>query len=130
LSSKFFPPTEKDVPEQSAPQNDGESPSPELLAAKLPDPPTADPSLLDLPEAKKQKVNSGDLGQSVSRAEDKSEDEWEQVDRSEGAEERLDDEPVEVDQAPSAADVQSVQSSGTIDMDESQPAESLLHRDW
>lgn len=74
--------------------------------------------MYDQPEAKKQKFNPGDLGQ--SRSGDKSEDDWEEVDRSEGGPvENLDDEPVEVDKGPSPADVQSVQSSGIIDSDES-----------
>lgn len=69
--------------------------------------------------------------QSVSsRTEEKSEDDWEHIDDSEGGHiEGLDDEPVEVDKAPSAADVQSVQSSGIIDTDESSGENSLV-KDW
>ncbi|OJJ36519.1 hypothetical protein ASPWEDRAFT_108947 [Aspergillus wentii DTO 134E9] len=136
LIPKFFPPTEQDLPHASASQkseeSDGESsPSPEVLAAKLPDPPTVDPALDGQPNAKKQKIQTENLEQSIKTETEKSEDDWEEVDKSEGSPiERLDDEPVEVDKAPSAADVQSVQSSGIIDMDESQSAESLLGKDW
>lgn len=54
------------------------------------------------------------------------------MDKSEGGPiERLDDEPVEVAKAPTAADVQSVQSSGIIDFDEPASAESsMLVKDW
>lgn len=83
------------------------------------------------PEAKKQKVKTEELGQSFNKIEDKSEDDWEEVDKSEGGPiEKLDDEPVEVDQGPSAADVLSVQSSGIIDTDESQSRENFLQKDW
>lgn len=135
---KIFPPTEQDLPQsstQSGSQSkaDGESsPSPELLAAQLPDPPTVDPNLDGQPEAKKQKFDSEDLGQSIITMTDaKSEDEWEEVDRSEGGPaEKLDDDPVEIDRAPSAADVHSVQSSGILGTDEVRSAASMLEKDW
>lgn len=91
-----------------------------------------DPDLDDKPEAKKQKIESEDLGQSsITIIDEKSEDDWEEVDRSEGTPaERLDDEPVEVDRAPSAADVHSVQSSGILGTDEVHSVGNLLEKDW
>ncbi|KAL2222643.1 LRP16 family protein [Thermoascus aurantiacus ATCC 26904] len=138
---EYFPPTEQDLPQSSAEHSEpkaqeGESlTSSETLAAKLPDPPTSEPALDGQPEAKKQKVNNADDTANhvlVSKEDLKSEDEWEEVDKSEGGPiERLDDEPVEVAKAPTAADVQSVQSSGIIDFDEPASAESsMLVKDW
>ncbi|PYH97390.1 hypothetical protein BO71DRAFT_396219 [Aspergillus ellipticus CBS 707.79] len=61
----------------------------------------------------------------------KSDDDWEEVDKSEdGRTERLEDEPVEVDRPSSATDVQSIQSSGIIDMDGSHMSDSLMAKDW
>lgn len=84
------------------------------------------------PEAKKQKVQSEDLAQSAtSKTGDKSEDDWEEVDRAEGGpSERLEDEPVEVAQGPSAADVRSVQSSGILDEPVNHASENMLAKDW
>lgn len=125
-SRKYFPPAKF----QSQSQSDSESsPPPEILA--LPDPPTAEPTLRQpgQPEAKKQKVNRADSEQSHKTGE-KSEDDWEEVDRSEGGPvESLDEEPVEVGKS-SAADVHSVQSSGIIDSNESTTADNLLLKDW
>ena len=106
-----------------------------MLAAKLPDPPTVDPSLDGEPETKKQKVDADHADQSSkSYFEDfsiKSDDDWEEVDKSEdGRTEKLDDEPVQVDSPSSENDVQSVQSSGIIEMDDSHMSESLLAKDW
>ncbi|KAB8259118.1 hypothetical protein BDV32DRAFT_124577 [Aspergillus pseudonomiae] len=134
----IFPPVEQDLPSDNIPKTesqsiaDGESsPSLDLLAAKLPDPPTVDPTLDGQPGSKKQKINASDEQSSSIQTEDKSEDDWEEVDKSEdGRTERLDDEPIEVDRPPSAADVQSVQSSGIIDMTDSQSTGSLLGKDW
>ncbi|KAF7589419.1 hypothetical protein BBP40_004323 [Aspergillus hancockii] len=135
----IFPPVELDLPCGSAkevdaqPTADGESsPSLEILAAKLPDPPTVDPTLDGQPGSKKQKVNTERVVQnSKIHTEDKSEDDWEEVDKSEdGRIERLDDEPVEIDRPPSVTDVQSVQSSGIIDMSDSHSTGSLLGKDW
>ncbi|OJK04955.1 hypothetical protein ASPACDRAFT_74485 [Aspergillus aculeatus ATCC 16872] len=148
----FFPPEDQDVPsndithEQSESQStstDGESLlSSEVLAAKLPDAPTMEPGLDGQPETKKQRVNETATTQrGKSYIEDfsiKSDDDWEEVDKSEdGRTERLDDDPVEVDRPPSATDVQSVQSSGIIDMDGSQSSsdgilskDSLMTKDW
>ncbi|KAB8230435.1 hypothetical protein BDV23DRAFT_156473 [Aspergillus alliaceus] len=134
----FFPPVEQDIPSSSGQKvesqstADGESsPSLDLLAAKLPDPPTVDPTLDGQPGGKKQKVNTTDGQSNKFHTEDRSEDDWEEVDKSEdGRTERLDDEPVEVNRPPSAADVQSVQSSGIIDMTDSQSTGSLLGKDW
>lgn len=91
-----------------------------------------DPVLDGEPEAKKQKVDSEDLGNSiVTMTDERSEDDWEEVDRFEGGPtERLDDEPVEIGRAPSAADVHSVQSSGILGADETRLASSLLEKDW
>lgn len=84
------------------------------------------------PEAKRQKVDPDDLGNSITTTTgEKSEDDWEEVDRSEGGpSEKLDDEPVEVDRAPSAADVHSVQSSGILEADEHRLASNMLEKDW
>jgi hypothetical protein len=103
-----------------------------MLAAKLPDPPTVEPALDGQPGSKKQKVNTdGVVQNSKIHTEDKSEDDWEEVDKSEdGRTEGLDDEPVEIDRPPSVTDVQSVQSSGIIDMADSNSTESLLGKDW
>jgi len=78
---------------------------------------------------------------------ERSEDEWEEVNRSEDEgdkferlrrseidrSEETDDEPVEVDRASSAADVHSVQSSGILGMDGSHEYRSvgnMLEKDW
>lgn len=123
--------------QESSPQaqDDGESsPSPELLAAKLPDPPTVDPALEGQPEAKKFKVDTAHKGKSediIMKSDERSEDDWEEVSQTDdGRTEKLDDEPVEVGRPPSAADVQSVQSSGIIDSTESHSSGSLLEKDW
>ncbi|GKZ39113.1 hypothetical protein AbraIFM66950_011898 [Aspergillus brasiliensis] len=137
----FFPPEDQGVPSASSdrePQleSDGESSkSAEMLAAKLPDPPTVDPALNGEPETKKQKVNADETERSGrSYMEDfsiRSDDDWEEVDKSEdGRTEKLDDEPVEVDRPPSATDVQSVQSSGIIEMDGSNVSDNALAKDW
>ncbi|GAQ04097.1 O-acetyl-ADP-ribose deacetylase MACROD1 [Aspergillus lentulus] len=141
----IFPPVEQDLPRHSTHSEvptdttAESSPTPELLAAKLPDPPTADPALEGQPENKKQKLNADDIKPSAdaksegvqSKVDDKSEDDWEEVDKSEGGPaERLDDEPVEIERAPSAADVQSVQSSGIIEEGASHPVENYLAKDW
>ncbi|RAL11251.1 macro domain-containing protein [Aspergillus homomorphus CBS 101889] len=142
----FFPPEGQDVPsttsgspnEQTQSQStntDGESLlSSETLAAKLPDAPTLEPGLDGQPETKKQRVNVTDTEQrGKSHMEDfsiRSDDDWEEVHKSEdGRTERLDDDPVEVDRPPSATDVQSVQSSGIIDMDGSQSSDGILAKD-
>lgn len=106
----------------------------------MPDPPPGDPVLYGQPEAKKQKtIKPDDIGQSFTilhnRPEDKSEDDWEEVDGSEGGPpsiERLDDEPVQVDKVPSAVDVQSVQSSSSVaDLeDEFRSPDNFLGKDW
>lgn len=141
----IFPPVEQDLPhhithsEVPTETTAESSPTPEMLAAKLPDPPTADPALEGQHTNKKQKLNADDLKSSAaakaegvqSRVDDKSEDDWEKVDKSEGGPaERLDDEPVEIERAPSVADVQSVQSSGIIEEDVSHPVENYLVKDW
>ncbi|KAL2855283.1 hypothetical protein BJY01DRAFT_9800 [Aspergillus pseudoustus] len=128
----FFPP----VDEYQDPGNGDaskESSSPEDLAATLPDPPTVEPRLEGQPESKKLKVAS-DAGTQTTHvptfSEDKSEDEWEEVNKSEaGRTETLDEDPVEIDRPSSATDVQSVQSSGIIDdMVHSQSTDSFLDR--
>ncbi|RAH49244.1 macro domain-containing protein [Aspergillus brunneoviolaceus CBS 621.78] len=148
----FFPPEDQDVPSNGIPHEQSESQptstdgesllSSEVLAAKLPDAPTMEPGLDGQPETKKQRVNETATTQRGKRyIEDfsiKSDDDWEEVDKSEdGRTERLDDDPVEVDRPPSATDVQSVQSSGIIDMDGSQSSsdgilskDSLMTKDW
>lgn len=88
------------------------------------------------PEAKKQKVNADETETLhhviISKDDLRSEDDWEEVDKSEGGPiERLDDEPVEVAKASTAADVQSVQSSSIIDFDEPASTESsMLVKNW
>ncbi|PLB33193.1 macro domain-containing protein [Aspergillus candidus] len=139
----FFPPENQNASEASGQtgmkDTSESSPSPELLAAKLPDAPTVDPASDDLPERKKQKVNADDPGQSTNvqsdhilpRSDERSEDDWEEVDKSEdGRTERLEDEPVQVDGPPSPTDVQSVQSSGIIDMDGSHSTEGSFAKDF
>lgn len=145
VDSLIFPPVEQDLPhhithsEVPTETTAESSPTPEMLAAKLPDPPTADPALEGQNTNKKQKLNADDIKSSAaakaegvqSRVDDKSEDDWEKVDKSEGGPaERLDDEPVEIERAPSVADVQSVQSSGIIEEDVSHPVENYLVKDW
>ncbi|PYH48681.1 LRP16 family protein [Aspergillus saccharolyticus JOP 1030-1] len=141
----IFPPEDQEVPsttdggiEQTESQpasTDGESlPSSAILAAKLPDAPTMEPGLDGQPETKKQRVNeTGTEQRGKSHIEDfsiRSDDDWEEVDKSEdGRTERLDDDPVEVDRPPSATDVQSVQSSGIIEMDGSQSSDGILSKD-
>ncbi|KAL4921984.1 hypothetical protein BDW62DRAFT_99917 [Aspergillus aurantiobrunneus] len=109
------------------------SPSPEVLAASLPDPPTAEPTLEGQPESKKQKVSATDVGCDAGTqtthvpafSEERSEDEWEEVNKSDAG-----DEAVEVDRPSSATDVQSVQSSGIIDdMVHSQLTDGFLGKD-
>lgn len=144
MVSLIFPPVEQDLPHNNAQpesqvKTDSESSSSaEVLAAKLPDPPTADPRLEGQPETKRKKVNSEDLESTVelqpedyrSRSDYRSEDDWEEVDKTEGGPtERLDDEPIEIDRA-SAADVHSVQSSGIIERDDPQIAVNMLTKDW
>ncbi|KKK15861.1 hypothetical protein P175DRAFT_0515633 [Aspergillus ochraceoroseus IBT 24754] len=145
----FFPPDEQDIPQASYPPADSpelankdsyesSSPSPELLAAKLPDPPTMEPTLAGEPECKKHKIST-DAGTQTARVasfpddksvDDRSEDDWEEVDRSEdGRTEKLDDEPVEIDRPLSPTDVQSVQSSGIIDMVQSHSTDGFLEKD-
>ncbi|OJJ44395.1 hypothetical protein ASPZODRAFT_121738 [Penicilliopsis zonata CBS 506.65] len=128
---QFFPPTQLDHESLVQSTNGESSPSPELLAATLPDPPTMDPvpDYEPQPKHKKMKINSGDSPQVIG--DKKIEDDWEEVGHSEDEPiETLDDEPVEVDNAPSAADVRSVQSSSILDMDDSHSSENLLQKDW
>lgn len=135
--SKYFPPTEQDLPSgnsQSKPAGESwPSPSPEILAPKLPDPPTVDPALdfHHQPDAKKQEKvskpdDSAELGQSFASVHG-TDDEWEEVEPVE----KLDDEPVDVGKAGSVADVQSVQSGSVVDPDEAQsPVTNMLAKDW
>ncbi|KAJ0423670.1 hypothetical protein BJY00DRAFT_42304 [Aspergillus carlsbadensis] len=128
----FFPPVEGSQDAGNGHSSKG-SPSPEVLAATLPDPPTVEPRLEGQPESKKLKVAS-DAGTQTTHVpvfpDDKSEDEWEKVNESEaGRTETLDEDPVEIDRPSSATDVQSVQSSGIIDdMVHSQSTDSFLDR--
>ncbi|KAJ5818101.1 O-acetyl-ADP-ribose deacetylase MACROD1 [Penicillium riverlandense] len=109
---------DEDAYEEVIPES-APSPSPSDLAARLPDAPTADPASFGQPDAKKQKTDADAT---------KLDDDWEEVHRSEGEPaEMLDDEPVEIDKAPSAGDVQSVQSSGILDGSET---ENRLGKDW
>jgi O-acetyl-ADP-ribose deacetylase len=117
--SDYFPPAEQNLSfrtkSQTKPDVEGESSSsPETLVARLPDPPTAEPVLKGQPEAKKQKVGADDtLLPSKSVDDLKSEDDWEEVEKDDVSPvEQIDDDPVEVDKAPSTADVRSVHSSG------------------
>ncbi|KAL4783183.1 hypothetical protein BJX76DRAFT_330571 [Aspergillus varians] len=116
------------------------SPSPEMLAASLPDPPTAEPTTLEgQPDSKKQKISASDAGCDAGTqtahipafSEERSEDEWEEVNNPEASRtETLDDDPVEIDRPSSATDVQSVQSSGIIDdMVHSQSTDGFLGKD-
>jgi hypothetical protein len=79
---------------QTKPDVEGESSSsPETLVARLPDPPTAEPTVRGQPEAKRQK------GSAVRSTDDiKSEDDWEEVEKGDVSPvEKIDDDPVEVD---------------------------------
>lgn len=139
---RYFPPTEQDLPSSPAasrpiPESESSSPSPEVLAARLPDPPTTDPATYGQPEAKKQKLDADSRDESVvaKPEDDKSEDDWEEVDKSECSVERLDDEPVKIDEALSTADADetqsaSAQASRIIALDESHTTENLLTKDW
>lgn len=118
LLPQYFPPTDQDVPSHPEPQDSPEQEtepqpqhSPEVLAAKLSDAPTSDPAEPTHPTPKKQKLDSDDTSNNKNsdREEEKSEDDWEKVDQP--AVEKLDDEPVQVDKAPTPADVHSVVSS-------------------
>ncbi|EER24676.1 hypothetical protein D8B26_004968 [Coccidioides posadasii str. Silveira] len=112
LIPQYFPPTQSDIPQPPAkektPTAEENAPPSPGLAAKLPDAPTSDPVNPREPDIKKPKLEPD-----LDREEDKSEDDWEKVDQCEGIAsiEKLDDDPVEVDKAPTAADVQSVVSS-------------------
>ncbi|KMU75871.1 ymdB [Coccidioides immitis RMSCC 3703] len=112
LIPQYFPPTQSDIPQPPAkeetPTVEENAPPSPGLAAKLPDAPTSDPVNPREPDIKKPKLEPD-----LDREEDKSEDDWEKVDQCEGIAsiEKLDDDPVEVDKAPTAADVQSVVSS-------------------
>jgi O-acetyl-ADP-ribose deacetylase (regulator of RNase III) len=121
LIPDYFPPAEQNLhhsfhtKSQTKPDVEGESSSsPETLVARLPDPPTAEPVLKGQPEAKKQKVGADDTILPSKSVDDlKSEDDWEEVEKDDVSPvEQIDDDPVEVDKAPSTADVQSVHSSG------------------
>ncbi|KAE8146271.1 hypothetical protein BDV25DRAFT_162805 [Aspergillus avenaceus] len=134
----IFPPVEQDLPKSTSLKSESQStaagessPSLEMLAAKLPDPPTVDPAAAGQPGSKKQKVDTDDATQnSKFHTDERSEDDWEEVDKSDdGRTEQLDDEPVEV-RPPSPTDVQSVQSSGIIDMVDSHSTGSLMGKDW
>ncbi|KMU88310.1 macrod1 protein [Coccidioides immitis H538.4] len=103
--AQYSPPTQSDIAQPSAKEETSTvevnaAPSPGL-AAKLPDAPTSDPVNPREPDIKRSIIDN------------KSEDDWEKVDQCEGIAsiEKLDDDPVEVDKAPTAADVQSVVSS-------------------
>ncbi|OAX82820.1 hypothetical protein ACJ72_02824 [Emergomyces africanus] len=124
LLPKYFPPTERDLSteiEQALEEPSYPSSSPATLAASLPDPPTSEPTLEGQPGAKKPKVaNEVSGSRPLDREGERSEDDWEKVDQAEVTNtvaERLDDEPVELDDAPTSADVQSVVSS-TADIKE------------
>lgn len=99
-----FPPVEEETPTDSKQKV---SHSAEALAAKLPDAPTDDPNAHDGHMAKKLKIDSskGDG--------DRSEDDWEKVDKAES--EKLDDEPVNVAKASTATDVESVSSAADLE---------------
>jgi len=136
----YFPPTEQVPPASSkdvetAPETETESSSdPPTLAATLPDPPSSEPTVEGERDSKKLKVASGGSKNRVTGKEDeRSEDDWEEVDKAEGSAangppEKLDDEPVEVDSAPTPADVQSVESS-TADLGEGVSVEERLQKD-
>lgn len=118
MNSQYFPPTESDIKpapvKEDTPTPAEEAQSAELLAAKLPDPPTSDPVVPDERNPKKPKLDSAasDI-HLLDRDEERSEDDWEKVDEPDCVTptERLDDEPVEIAKAPTAADVRSVVSS-------------------
>jgi hypothetical protein len=110
------------------------SSDPPTLAATLPDPPSSEPTVEGQRDAKKLKVSlSGSKNRPIGKEDDKSEDDWEEVDKVEGSAaneppEKLDDEPVEVDSAHTPADVQSVESS-TADLGENMSVDGRLQKD-
>ncbi|KAL4980782.1 hypothetical protein BDW66DRAFT_37785 [Aspergillus desertorum] len=147
----FFPPVEHSLERSSKSEadadanadaeadkeaaNDVSSSSPSVLAASLPDPPTAEPTLEGQPESKKKKLSArpSDSDPDDRQLSDlRSEDEWDAIEPVEARTshftytEALDSEPVEIDR-PSTTDVQSVQSSGIIDyLSQSQSTDGFL----
>ncbi|KAK2741136.1 hypothetical protein FQN57_005738 [Myotisia sp. PD_48] len=129
----YFPPTEANL---STSQLDSRkrdesnaqgSHSPEAIAASLPNAPTSDPITKEetLPGPKRAKLSPDNSTIVAKEDDDKSEDDWEKVEQpktggraSRNGNERLDDEPVEVANAPTAADVRSV--SSVADLESSQ----------
>ncbi|KAL4998282.1 hypothetical protein BDV10DRAFT_185325 [Aspergillus recurvatus] len=118
--------------------------SPSVLAASLPDPPAAEPTLKGQPESKKQKLsaqpseaNPDDRPLCINELSDlRSEDEWDAIEAAEARTgrfnytEALDAEPVEIDRPSSTTDVQSVQSSGILDdLVQSQSTDGFLGKD-
>lgn len=140
IARSYFPPTEQVHPSSSkevdqAPETEAEvSSDPPTLATNLPDPPSSEPIAEGQRNTNKSKATSeGPKNRPAVKDDEKSEDGWEQVDRAEGSaanapSEKLDDEPVEVDSAPTPADVQSVESS-TADLGEGISVEGRLQRD-
>ncbi|KGY14946.1 hypothetical protein PABG_12226 [Paracoccidioides brasiliensis Pb03] len=125
LLPAYFPPTDQDLSmatEEATAAPLPPSSSPATLAATLPDPPTSELTLEGQPDAKKAEVSSDDSsGRFLDKVDDKNEDDWDKVDQDDitnTAVERLDEEPVELDDPPSSAEVQSVVSS-TADLKES-----------
>ncbi|KAL5049257.1 hypothetical protein BDW71DRAFT_205004 [Aspergillus fruticulosus] len=142
----FFPPVEhsQDADADNEAAHDVSPSSPSVLAASLPDPPTAEPTLEGQPESKKQKLNAqpsdadpDDRLLYINEHSDlRSEDEWDAIEAAEARTgrftytEALDAEPVEIDRPSSTTDVQSVQSSGIIDdLVQSQSPDGFLGKD-
>ncbi|KAL6239990.1 hypothetical protein BDW75DRAFT_235824 [Aspergillus navahoensis] len=148
----FFPPVEHSQEAGANAEADADneasrsiSPSsPNVLAASLPDPPTAEPTLEGQPESKKKKLSAqpsdadpDDRPLYINELSDlRSEDEWDAIEAAEARPgqftytEALDAEPVEIDRPSSTIDVQSVQSSGIIDdLVQSQSTDGFLGKD-
>ncbi|KAF9893179.1 O-acetyl-ADP-ribose deacetylase macrod1 [Aspergillus nanangensis] len=131
--SYFFPPAEeeddaKTINLDTAPQWLGKSLESQVLTEDVVGvSPSLHPDSDDQPAPKIQKVSPSDVSQKAElpvqsilekddhKTEKSDDDDWEEVDESDGARtETLDDEPVEIDSPSSATDVRSMQSSGII----------------
>ncbi|EFE40148.1 hypothetical protein TRV_05150 [Trichophyton verrucosum HKI 0517] len=120
LLPQYFPPTEQDLPPSTTTKAEetetgaGVPHTPEILAASLPDAPTSEPVTQGSGStAKKTKLAQDNSTITARDLED--DDDWEKVDQPVNTKENLDDDPVEVDNGPTAADVQSVSSAADLE---------------
>ncbi|EEQ27225.1 hypothetical protein McanMca71_006947 [Microsporum canis] len=119
LLPQYFPPTAQDLPPSSTTREEtktevGGPHAPEILAASLPDAPTSEPvTQAGGSTAKKAKLSPDNSTITARDLED--DDDWEKVDQPVNTKENLEDDPVEVDNGPTAADVQSVSSAADLE---------------